>query len=147
MNMKFWKWWTVVNIGVWTVLLGNWYYGLFAFLAKSDPTYITFVILAIGLVFAIFTFVNYKKIASATENNIYWFTSDSVLSLGMIGTLLGFLMVLGQAFVDIDPSQIETMTSAITSLATGMSTALITTLVGLTVGLWMKLQLVILEDS
>lgn len=81
-----------------------------------------------------------------SENNIYWFASDAVLSLGMMGTLIGFLIVLGQAFIGIDPSSIESMTAAITILASGMSTALVTTLTGLIVSIWLKLQLVIIEN-
>ena len=89
----------------------------------------------------------YKNIVTKTKNDFYWFMSDAVLSLGMIGTLVGFLMVLGQAFLDVDPSNIESMTNAIELLAVGMSTALVTTLVGLSTSLWLKLQLVILESK
>ena len=147
MDLKFWKWWTVVNVGIWGLALGEWYYNLSGFLLASDSTYLTFLIIVIGLLFSVFVIFNYKKIVSKKNNNVYWFVSDSVLSIGMIGTLIGFLIVLGQAFTDIDPSSIVSMTNAITVLATGMSTALITTLVGLVVGLWMKFQLVILEES
>ena len=80
------------------------------------------------------------------ENNIYWFTSDAVLSVGMVGTLFGFLLVLGSAFTEIDTASTESMTEAIGVLASGMSTALVTSLVGLISSLWLKLQLVILED-
>ena len=62
-------------------------------------------------------------------------------------TLVGFLMVLGQAFADIDTSSTESMTAAIGTLATGMSTALVTSLVGLVTSIWLKYQLVILEDG
>ena len=77
---------------------------------------------------------------------MHWFASDAVLSIGMVGTLFGFLMVLGQSFTDIDTSSVESMTDAIGILATGMSTALVTSLVGLIASLWLKLQLVILGD-
>jgi len=80
------------------------------------------------------------------ENSIFWFTSDAVLSVGMVGTLFGFLLVLGSAFTEIDTASTESMTEAIGVLASGMSTALVTSLVGLISSLWLKLQLVILED-
>jgi len=79
------------------------------------------------------------------DNNMSWFLSDAVLSLGMVGTLFGFLLVLGSAFTEIDTSSTESMTEAIGVLASGMSTALVTSLVGLLSSLWLKLQLVILE--
>ena len=77
---------------------------------------------------------------------MHWFASDAVMSLGMVGTLFGFLMVLGQSFSEIDTSSVDSMTDAISILATGMSTALVTSLVGLIASLWLKLQLVILGD-
>jgi biopolymer transport protein ExbB/TolQ len=64
----------------------------------------------------------------------------------MVGTLFGFLMVLGQSFSEIDTSSTESMTAAISLLATGMSTALVTSLVGLIASLWLKLQLVVLDS-
>ena len=79
------------------------------------------------------------------QTDLHWFASDAVLSLGMVGTLFGFLVVLGQSFGDIDTSSVASMTTAISKLASGMSTALVTSLVGLIASLWLKLQLVILE--
>jgi len=97
------------------------------------------------VLFSTISGVRWKNFGSQ-RHELHWFISDALLSLGMIGTLIGFLIVLGQAFTDIDPSNIESMTNAISVLASGMSTALITTLTGLSFSLWLKLQLVILEE-
>lgn len=132
-----WKWWFVVNAGILALAIAQIQFGLSELLLIADSTYLTFVIIGISL------------LTSATmyfkQTDLHWFASDAVLSLGMVGTLFGFLMVLGQSFGDIDTSSVASMTTAISTLASGMSTALVTSLVGLIASLWLKLQLVILE--
>jgi len=64
------------------------------------------------------------------------------MSLGMIGTVTGFIFMLVATFNNLDPSNIESMKDAISNMATGMSTALLTTLAGLLGSLAIKLQLV-----
>ena len=65
----------------------------------------------------------------------------------MIGTLLGFLMVLTSAFTDVDTSDVEAMQEVIGQLATGMGTALLTSLVGLISSTLLKVQLVMLDTA
>jgi uncharacterized protein with PQ loop repeat len=138
--MKFWKWWLTLNVGVVALLIGVFKFDLIQLLAEKDSTYLTFGILvvAIGTSFSLFPM---------KTKDWHWFVSDAVLSIGMVGTLFGFLMVLGQSFSDIDTSSTESMTRAIGTLAQGMSTALVTSLVGLVASLWIKLQLVIIEED
>jgi hypothetical protein len=57
-----------------------------------------------------------------------WLWSDIVLSLGMIGTVIGFMMMLA-GFIDIDFSDFESVQVLITKLSGGMATSLSTTLV------------------
>lgn len=143
--MKFWKWWTVFSLGLISLALGQWYFNLFQLLNIYDATKISFAILAIAVSISAVSGSQWRSFKTDSPE-LPWFASDALLSLGMIGTLIGFLIVLGQAFTDIDPGNIESMTSAISVLANGMSTALTTTLVGLCTSLWLKLQLVILEQ-
>lgn len=138
--MKFWKWWLTLNVGVVALLIGVFKFDLIQLLAEKDSTYLTFgiLIVAISTSFSLFPM---------KTKDWHWFVSDAVLSIGMVGTLFGFLMVLGQSFSDIDTSSTESMTRAIGTLAQGMSTALVTSLVGLVASLWIKLQLVIIEED
>ena len=76
-----------------------------------------------------------------------WFVADGVLSLGMVGTLAGFLMVLYSTFQGLDVGDTDSMKKAIETLATGMGTALLTSLVGLVASITMKFQLVTLEGK
>lgn len=135
--LRSWFWWFTVNVGLLGLALGQYFFGLAGLLLEADSTYLSFVIIAISLIATASMFFK--------QTDVHWFASDAVLSIGMVGTLFGFLLVLGQSFGDIDTSSIESMTQAISTLASGMSTALVTSLVGLVASLWLKMQLVILE--
>lgn len=142
--MYIWKWWFVFNAGILSLAFGQYQFDLLGLLYEADSTYLTFLILAIAVsTSTALGFVGKK--ARESDNNMFWFLSDAVLSIGMVGTLFGFLLVLGSTFTEIDTSSTESMTTAIGVLAAGMSTALTTSLVGLVSSLWLKLQLVILE--
>jgi len=142
--MSIWKWYFVFNAGLLGLAGGQYWFNLGNVLYEADSTMLTFIILGIALITSAMLGLRSKKLGGQ-DNNMFWFLSDAVLSLGMVGTLFGFLLVLGSAFTEIDTSSTESMTQAIGVLASGMSTALVTSLVGLLSSLWLKLQLVILE--
>ena len=64
------------------------------------------------------------------------------MTVGMIGTVIGFIVMLSSSFQEIDPSNVDTMRRVITELAIGMSTALLTTLCGLVASLFIKVNIV-----
>ena len=74
--------------------------------------------------------------------DVGWFIAESCLALGMVGTVTGFLYMLGTAFENIDITDATTLQDALSSMAKGMSTALYTTLTGLIASLIIKVQLV-----
>ena len=143
--MRTWKWYFVFNAGILGLIGGQYWFNLGNVLYEADSTMLTFIILGIAIISSSVMGLRAKKMVGQ-DNNMSWFLSDAVLSLGMVGTLFGFLLVLGSAFTEIDTASTESMTEAIGVLASGMSTALVTSLVGLISSLWLKLQLVILED-
>ena len=142
--MYIWQWWFVFNVGVLALAVGQFQFDLMNLLYGADSTYLSFLLLAIAVSTSVALGV-VRKTVRGSDNNMFWFLSDAVLSIGMVGTLFGFLLVLGSAFTDVDTTSTESMTAAIAVLAAGMSTALTTSLVGLVSSLWLKLQLVILE--
>ncbi len=75
-----------------------------------------------------------------------WFFSDIVLSLGMIGTVAGFMMML-TGFATLDFSDIEAAQGMVARLGAGMATALSTTLIGLIASVLLKLQFFMLERT
>ena len=77
--------------------------------------------------------------------------SDQILTLGMIGTVIGFIYMLSTSFTNIAVNDLSKMAEAIISMGTGMSTALYTTASGLICSFLLKLQLynlsVIINES
>lgn len=78
-----------------------------------------------------------ERIEHLTE--VGWFVSDLCLSIGMIGTVVGFITMLG-GFFTVDFSDTATLQNLIKDLGSGMSVALYTTLVGLVCSALLKIQ-------
>tara|TARA_B100001115_G_scaffold183703_1_gene183405 strand:+ start:913 stop:1458 length:546 start_codon:yes stop_codon:yes gene_type:complete len=81
---------------------------------------------------------NLKNIETRHESG--WFASEILLTLGLIGTVAGFILMLAGVFVGIDVGDVATVQQALSSMSTGMSTALYTTLAGLITSTILKLQ-------
>jgi hypothetical protein len=129
-----------------------WINGILQGIYASDFTKISVLI---GLVLAWQSFAcaahmwnqtqKYKPYKDAEETlERGWMWSDIVLSLGMIGTVIGFMMMLA-GFVDVDFSDFDSVQALITKLSAGMATSLSTTLVGLVASVMLKLQFFGLE--
>jgi len=142
---KLLKWWLVFCL----TLLGFgtlYYFNMHSQLYHADVTKLSFLIIII------FTFTSvwigrktYDLEATSVIDDkidVGWFIAESCLALGMVGTVTGFLYMLGTAFENIDISDATTLQDALASMAKGMSTALYTTLTGLIASLIIKVQLV-----
>jgi hypothetical protein len=124
------------------------YFGLHTLLATNDQTYLSFVICFVWLVASLligFWHTLTDKVVIKRFCNIGWYLAETCLALGMVGTVAGFLMMLGVAFSNIDVSNTANLQNALSSMASGMSTALYTTLIGLIASVFLKSQLVSLE--
>jgi hypothetical protein len=148
MNMKFWKYWTILVLIVFAIMTGQLYFGLFEFILAYDQTYITFINMGV-LALAHLMLARKHWLGSTSSNQMIRYMGDTTVALGLIGTLIGFMVVLWSVFgpgVVIDPSDIAAMTGIITTMSQGMAAALITSLSGLTASIIINLQLVILEE-
>ena len=142
---KLLKWWlifclTLIGIGT------SYHLNLHLLLYDADVTKLSFLIIIIFIFTSIWigkkTF-NLEKTSVMSDNiNVGWFVAETCLALGMVGTVTGFLYMLGTAFENIDISNVITLQDALASMARGMSTALYTTLTGLIASLIIKVQLV-----
>ena len=142
------KWWLIfclIILGVGTCF----YFDVHKSLYESDITRLSFLILIIfgctsiwigSLTYRVGILQDYNQ-----KSDVGWFVSESCLALGMVGTVTGFLIMLGTAFENVDVSNAITLQNALSDMALGMSTALWTTLVGLICSLIIKVQLVNLE--
>ena len=148
------KWWFLfcTQIALSTVA---YHFGFFHHLYREDTTRIGFFILGILLLTTLWvgkkTYSLKKNWQGADEAvkefSSGWFIAESCLVLGLIGTVSGFIIMLGTAFVDIDVSNVDSMQKALAQMSVGMSAALYTTLLGLISSLAIKLQLVTVERT
>ena len=142
---KLLKWWLIFCL----TLLGFgtlYYFNMHTLLYYADVTKLSFLIIIIFIFTSVW--IGRKtydlEITSVVDDKIDvgWFIAESCLALGMIGTVTGFLYMLGTAFENIDITDATTLQDALASMAKGMSTALYTTLTGLIASLIIKIQLV-----
>ena len=148
MSKAFLLWWIqIVTVSFAAILIFT--YGWFEKLYDSDQTKISFIIITIFIAASIASgFLSfrseyvYKKIS-----NYIWFASETMVTLGLIGTVAGFLLMLSSAFDNLDLSNLENVQKVISNMALGMSTALCTTLSGLIGSVLTKIQMVILENN
>jgi len=141
------RWWVIVCLQILTFGV-SYYFDFFKHLWDSDQTKLSFVILGIWMITTMwigFWQAKFVRVHVAYLIKIGWFLSETCMALGMIGTVAGFLLMLGSAFTGINVADTATLQTALSSMAVGMSTALYTTLVGLVCGLYIKSQLVNLE--
>jgi|TARA_B100000749_G_scaffold4504_1_gene3647 hypothetical protein len=142
------KWWLIFCI----TLLGLSvcvYFNIHKDLYAADVTRLSFFIISIFICTSVWIGSKTYKVGIGQDydqkSDVGWFISESCLALGMVGTVTGFLIMLGTAFENVDVSNAATLQQALSDMAIGMSTALWTTLVGLVSSLIIKVQLVNLE--
>ena len=141
------RWWLLccTQIALTTVA---YHFGFFHHLYREDTTRIGFLILGILLLTTLWLG---KKTYSLKNNwegsekavdefSSGWFIAESCLVLGLIGTVTGFILMLGTAFTELDVTNITSVQGALVKMSLGMSTALYTTLVGLISSLAIKIQ-------
>jgi MotA/TolQ/ExbB proton channel family len=75
-----------------------------------------------------------------------WFVADLLLSLGLLGTVIGFILMLGP-ISDLDTSDQSAIRMALAAMSGGMAVALYTTLTGLIGGLLLKIQGFLLDGA
>ena len=75
-----------------------------------------------------------------------WFVVDILLKLGLVGTIIGFILMLGSV-ANTTSLDVNTMQKVLRQMSTGMGTALFTTLAGLTGSILLGLQYLILDKG
>jgi len=148
------RWWFLLCT---QVALGTvaYHFSFFHHLYREDTTRIGFFILGI---LVLTTFWIGKRVYSLKKNwtgaqeaieclSPGWFVAESCLVLGLIGTVTGFILMLGTAFTELDVTNITSVQNALIKMSLGMSTALYTTLAGLISSLVIKIQLVTIEKQ
>ena len=149
------RWWLFISLTI-ILTFAFYYFGLFAEVWDKDRTKLSFLILFLFFFTSIHCGKETIKVSNALEGNVSeneienidwqgnqeigWFVSDFVLTIGMIGTVSGFLLMLTGAFAGVDLNDEVAMKNVLEKMSKGMSTALYTTLFGLICGGLLKIQ-------
>jgi hypothetical protein len=149
----FLRWWLFISI-LSAALAYGFNTGAFHTLWDIDFTKISFLIIGLLALSSIFcgriawrlsSYLNQKNydinLVKDIERDVdaSWFVSDLFFTIGMVGTVIGFIVMLS-GFDSIDFSNPDTTRQMISSLGSGMSTALYTTLTGLVCSVLLKIQ-------
>lgn len=144
------KWWIQTALITFAAVMAN-QYGWWEFLYNADMTKISFIIIGTFVISSLA--IGYIGLKNTTWDtiesisNYVWFASEVMITLGMIGTVAGFLIMLNTAFSGLDVNDVRNIQQAISDMAIGMSTALVTTLVGLICSTLIKVQILVYENS
>jgi len=149
-------WWFFCTACLTTTVLAS--FDIFEVLWNADKTKISFLILALFTVVSLFCGyeawkLNKVKIQNSDPDQDLkrryetgWFSSEICLTLGLIGTVSGFILMLVGAFAELNISDPDSVQESLMNMSLGMSTALYTTLVGLITSVILKVQFFRLES-
>ena len=138
--------WLIVSCGLVLLTFVGYHTGVLLEVFKMDKSYIA---LGITGVFIACHFVIAKQITdfSAEVEARLWFVAEWMIACGMVGTVVGFIMIFGEAFTALDVNDPETIATVLVDMAHGVGTALVTTLVGLICSFTLKGELVFLCEE
>ena len=147
-SRSFLLWWVqtvAISFASFFIYTFEWFDALY----NSDQTKISFLIITIFIIASVTVgYLSYRNSKNFNKlSNYVWFSSETMATLGLIGTVAGFLLMLSSAFDNLDVKNVENVQEVITDMSLGMSTALCTTLVGLVCSVLTKIQMVILENN
>ena len=83
---------------------------------------------------------------SKGSHDFGWFIVDSLVKLGLLGTIVGFILMLGSV-ADTASLDVNTMQKVLKQMSNGMGTALYTTLAGLVGSMSLGLQYLLVDKG
>lgn len=146
----FLEWWVVLLVQGSGLLLCQ-YFGLFEWVWEQDKTKISYLILFIWSMVTLYcgrlSFLADKNKLTTYEveqkSELGWFSADILISLGMLGTVIGLLLMMSG--IDLSASKnVLAAQEMLKTMSLGMSTAMITTACGIIFGNLIKLQFFLL---
>ena len=156
--LRFWLFLSLFCVAAYT--LGQ--FEIFNQIYEKDVTKLSFVIMGIFVLYTSVIGYSSWKLSDPAGSvlqreakmkiikdkiSLGWFFSEIMLGLGMLGTVIGFILMLGDSMAELDINDTAKTTEVLGSMALGMSTALYTTAVGLVCSILLKIQLVNLESG
>lgn len=138
-------WWLMVTFSLVFATISVTEMDSINYIMMTDKSFISF-----GIILLYFISTGFLGMLMWRDKEIkfdkFYFTSDLMLNLGLIGTLVGMAMTF--SIFNNANSLTETNIAEISNyIAKGVGTAITTTLVGLICSVFLKLQLEILSDE
>ena len=155
-NRTFLEWWWFFCTLLLTTFM-IWQLDVFEKIWAVDQTKISLAILSLFVVMTIYCGRQAWLLSKIQKNNLEidetiksryepgWFASEICLTMGLIGTVSGFILMLYGAFADLNIADTTSVQQSLMNMSLGMSTALYTTLIGLVSSLLLKIQYFRLE--
>jgi hypothetical protein len=81
-----------------------------------------------------------------SREKLGWFVSESLLRLALLGTAVGFILML-VPLAELNAFDVETLRQTLAGMSDGMAIALTITVAGITTALLLKLQYYILDEA
>ena len=128
--------------------------GLVGVLLEGDKSRLSWLILAIWLGMSarwLFLLRRMEGPAAIAEEDMVrwlnhgWFAADSVLKIGLLGTIIGFILMLAP-IGELTSFDATSLQSALAAMSAGMAVALYTTLTGLIANILLRFQFQFLAD-
>jgi len=140
-NKDFFYWLiTICSIGLAAAFAQNMH--LWEIMYSKDATKISLLICAITIFTSItIGIIAYRKNSTQITMEKLWFISDALVTLGMIGTVTGFMIMMGDKFTTVNFADISSLQDLFKTVGAGIGTITVTTVAGLTSSLLIKLQL------
>ena len=147
----FLRWWLFVTLMI-LASIGALETGIVEEVYNVDVTKLSFLIMALLSIMSVKCGLDTFRLTSLDTINKYeieksyaraelgWFVSDFCLTLGMIGTVAGFIFMLSSSFAEIDVTNVASLQNVLSHMSAGMATALYTTAAGLISSAFLKLQ-------
>lgn len=150
--LRWWLFFTLTIVGT----IFAYFTGMLNLIWQKDASYLSYATLLIFYVTSIVCGTHIYRLCRAGDlskdelssferhEEVGWFMSEMCLNLGMLGTIIGFCMMLA-GFDGLDISKQQTVQGLLSELGKSMATALYTTLVGLICGQLLKIQYFLLS--
>jgi nitrate reductase gamma subunit len=147
-SLKWWGFLCLQLLGVWYLYASN----ALLFIYNNDPLYMSLGMIGLHFLFSCwFGYKTYDRDKRNKGTEISEVTQDrsvtlmqTQLDLGLLGTILGFIIILLVGFSGIKASDPISLQTALTVMSQGLGTALLTTGVGLISKMLLNIQYMLL---
>jgi|APSaa5957512493_1039668.scaffolds.fasta_scaffold38697_1 hypothetical protein len=149
MRKHFVIWWLIATlVGLLCAVLHM--FGIDADFIRYDQTSISIAIFALFIIASLKTgwqTYNFSCRDTWSDTKVVTWMAELMVTLGLIGTVIGFIIMTSDIFLAIDPKNTEDIKEALIHISSGMGTALYTTVMGFVCYVLTSVQILNLENG